>query len=75
LKASHLHLLDEPPLSIADTHIFRNISELAVLSDMLMSKFETAIKDGGKGVGEIFLEVVSLVPLEIRCISSSRSTT
>jgi len=68
LKASHLHLLDEPPLYIADTHIFHNISELAVLSDMLVSKLETAIEDGGKEVGEIILEVVSLVPLEIRCI-------
>ncbi|KAG1812292.1 hypothetical protein EV424DRAFT_1327128 [Suillus variegatus] len=50
-----------PPLSVADTRIiFRNISELAVLSDMLVSKLEIAIEEGGKGVGEIFLEVVPL---------------
>ncbi|KAG1738186.1 hypothetical protein EDB19DRAFT_1636451 [Suillus lakei] len=50
-----------PPLSVADTRIiFRNISELAVLSDMLVSKLETAIEEGGKGVGEVFLEVVPL---------------
>ncbi|KAG1767471.1 hypothetical protein EV702DRAFT_980049 [Suillus placidus] len=49
-----------PPLSVADTRIiFRNIAELAVLSDMLVSKLETAI-EGGKGVGEVFLEVVPL---------------
>ncbi|KAG2158566.1 uncharacterized protein EDB93DRAFT_1076408 [Suillus bovinus] len=51
----------EPPLSVADTRIiFRNISELAVLSNMLVSKLEIAIEEGGKGVGEIFLEVVPL---------------
>ncbi|KAG2067922.1 hypothetical protein BDR04DRAFT_1104346, partial [Suillus decipiens] len=50
----------EPPLSVTDTRIiFRNISELAVLSDMLVSKLEIAIEEGGKGVGEVFLEVVS----------------
>lgn len=60
--------VSEPPLSVADTRIiFRNISELAVLSDMLVSKLEKAIEEGGKGVGEVFLEVVSLLPLEIRC--------
>lgn len=54
--------MGEPPLSVADTRIiFRNISELAVLSDMLVSKLEIAIEEGGKGVGEIFLEVVSLI--------------
>jgi hypothetical protein len=32
----HSCLVGEPPLSVADTYIiFRNISELAVLSDML----------------------------------------
>ncbi|KAG2339561.1 hypothetical protein BDR05DRAFT_613284 [Suillus weaverae] len=55
-----LRPVGEPPLSVADTRIiFRNISELAVLSDMLVSKLETAI-EGGKGVGEVFLEVVPL---------------
>jgi hypothetical protein len=59
----HSRPVGEPPLSVADTRIiFRNISELAVLSDMLVSKLETAIEDGGKGVGEVFLEVVSLSP-------------
>lgn len=54
--------MGEPPLSVADTRIiFRNISELAVLSDMLVSKLEIAIEEGGKGVGEIFLEVVSSI--------------
>jgi hypothetical protein len=56
-----LRPMGEPPLSVADTRIiFRNISELAVLSDMLVSKLETAIEEGGKGVGEVFLEVVPL---------------
>ncbi|KAG2032623.1 hypothetical protein BDR03DRAFT_985590 [Suillus americanus] len=55
-----LRPVGEPPLSVTDTRIiFRNISELAVLSDMLVSKLETAI-EGGKGVGEVFLEVVPL---------------
>lgn len=58
---SSLRPVGEPPLSVADTRIiFRNISELAVLSDMLVSKLEIAIEEGGKGVGEIFLEVVPL---------------
>lgn len=52
----------EPPLSVTDTRIiFRNISELAVLSDMLVSKLEIAIEEGGKGVGEVFLEVIPLL--------------
>ncbi|KAG2098447.1 uncharacterized protein F5147DRAFT_583138 [Suillus discolor] len=59
--SSFLRPVGEPPLSVADTRIiFRNISELAVLSDMLVSKLEIAIEEGGKGVGEIFLEVVPL---------------
>ncbi|KAG1743775.1 hypothetical protein EDD22DRAFT_786389 [Suillus occidentalis] len=60
-SSSSRTVMGEPPLSIADTRIiFRNISELAVLSDMLVSKLETAIEEGGKGVGEVFLEVVPL---------------
>ncbi|KAG0695736.1 hypothetical protein DFH29DRAFT_879841 [Suillus ampliporus] len=50
----------EPPLSVADTRIiFRNISELTVLSDMLVSKLETVIEEGGEGVCEVFLDVVT----------------
>ncbi|OJA17335.1 hypothetical protein AZE42_05918 [Rhizopogon vesiculosus] len=53
----------EPPLSITDVRIiFRNISDLAALSDMLVAKLEKAIEDEeGKGVGEVFLEVVPLL--------------
>ncbi|KAG0694440.1 hypothetical protein DFH29DRAFT_321356 [Suillus ampliporus] len=52
----------EPPLSITDIRIiFRNISDLAVLSDMLVSKLEKVVEEGGKGVGEVFLEVVPLL--------------
>ncbi|KAG0694445.1 hypothetical protein DFH29DRAFT_1072909 [Suillus ampliporus] len=52
----------ELPLSVTDIRIiFRNISDLAVLSDMLVSKLEKVIEEGGKGVGEVFLELIPLI--------------
>jgi hypothetical protein len=53
--------VSEPPLAITDVRIiFRNISDIAVLSDTLIAKLEKAIEEEGNGVGEVFLEVVSL---------------
>ncbi|KAG1727681.1 uncharacterized protein EDB91DRAFT_1061026 [Suillus paluster] len=51
----------EPPLSITDIRIiFRNLSDLAVLSEMVVSKLERVVEEG-KGVGEVFLEVIPLL--------------
>ncbi|KAG1726883.1 Rho family DH domain-containing guanine nucleotide exchange factor [Suillus paluster] len=51
----------DPPLSTIDIRIiFRNISTLATLSDMLVSKLEK-VTEGGKGLGEVFLKVIPLL--------------